>query len=164
MSRNISTIKMNDKSVTVKYFKHHMTKEDDVRNTILTVKSEVKPHIQFFEQFQKMKQYAIAFMELSAFKNKVDESVLAQFVVTSVSISEDTDSTKVMVAMTRVLKNGRSYSLKSPLIDLADEEFTELEELNICFDNLVSEAESYLEGKNGEEQMEIQFDVVEKAA
>lgn len=162
--RSISKIQMNDKSVTIKYVSHNTTKGGDVRNTTRTIKSEVRPHIKFFEKFQEMKSFSIAYMELSVFKNEIDKAMLANFVVTSIGITEDTDCTKVTVSMTRTLANGRNYSMTSPMIDLTDDEFTELEALNTCFDDLVSEAESYLEGKNGEEQLEIKFDAEEIAA
>lgn len=158
MSRSISKIKITDKSVMIKYVQHHETGSGDYRNTTRTIKSDVKPHIQFFDTFQKMKQYAIGYMELTPFKSNIDESILSRHVVNSIKVVEDTDTTKIMISMNKTLVNGKVYSVTSPLIDLENDDFTELEDLSTCFYDLIGEVESYLDGKNGEEQLEIKFD------
>lgn len=163
MSRSISKIKINEKNVVIRYIQHHSTKSGDVRNTTRTIKSDVKPHIQFFEIFQKLKNYAIGYMELTPFKSNIDESILSRHTVSTVSIVHDTDTTKILISMNKTLVNGKVYSLTSPLIDLEEDDFTEIEELKECFEDLIGEAESYLEGKNGEDQLEIKFDSEEAA-
>ncbi len=154
---------MTEKAVVIKYLQHHTTGEGDVRNTTRTIKSDVKPHIQFFEVFQKLKQYAIGYMELTPFKSNIDESILARHTVKSVSIIEDTDTIKIVITISKTLVNGKVFTIPSPLIDLEEDDFSEIEELKTCFDDLIGEAESYLDGKNGEDQMEIKFDAEEAA-
>ena len=164
MSRSISKIKINDKAVVIKYVQHHTTKEGDVRNTTRTIKSEIRPHIQFFEVFQKLKQYAIGYLELTNFKTNIDEDTLSRHVVNAVSITQDTDTTKIIISMTKTLVNGKCFSVSSPMIDLENDDFTEIVDLSSCFDDLIGEADSYLDGKNGEEQMGIKFDSEAEAA
>lgn len=160
---SFSKIKINDKKVGISYIKHVMLDEDvvdekGVRNVVIPMESEVKPHKDFFDAFQAMKKFAIPYLELSPFKNKVDKDILDKHIVNTVSITEDVDTVKIIVSMTRYLSNKKAHNVNTPLIDLEEDDFTEIDDFREAFWHLVSEAKEYLKGKNGEPQLKLQFE------
>ena len=161
-SKSFNKIKINDKKVEVHFTTHLILPEDQgVRNIKIPIESDVKPHKDFFDAFQELKKYAIGYMELSVFKGAIDAKILDSHIVTTLSITEDQDTVKIMISMNKYLKGGKCYSVTSPLIDIYNEDFSELKKLQKCYDKVIAEAKLYLEGKNGELQLSFSF---EKAA
>ncbi len=156
-SRSFRKIKINDKKVEVHYTKHVML-EEGIKNIQYPLESEIRPHVDFFAAFQALKKYAIPYMELSTFKNKVDEKTLDAHVVTTLSIKEEPDTVKIQVSMNKFLTSGKCYSVTSPLIDLYNDDFSEIKNLNEAYELLIVEAQEYINGKNGENQLSIIFD------
>lgn len=156
-------VKINEKKTEVHYVKHVKLPEDvqdekGYRNVIIPMESEVKPHNDFFEAFQDLKKFAIPYMEMSQFKNKVDKKILEKFTVTTVSIKEDLDTVKIQVSMNKYLESGKCFSVTSPLIDLEEDEFSEIEDFRGAYWHMIGEAKEYLKGKNGEAQLKIEFE------
>lgn len=156
-SRSFKKIAIKEKVTKVHYYKHILDGEE-VKNIKYPIESDVTPHIDFVTAFQALKKYAIGYMELSPFKNGVDDSILEKHIVTALNITEDTETVKIQISMNKYLTNGKCYSITSPLIDLENEDFPEIKELSDIYDLVIDEATLYLKGKNGEEQMEINFE------
>ena len=156
-SKSFKKIAINEKVIKV-HFYNHIIEGEEVKNIKYPIESDVKPHIDFVNAFQALKRFAIGYMELSPFKNGVDDSILERHVVTALNITEYTDTMKIQISMNKYLSNNKGYSVTSPLIDLENEDFSELSELNQAYYLIIEEAKLYLKGKNGEEQMEIIFE------
>lgn len=160
---SFSKIKINDKKTVINYIKHvvlpnEIEDQRGVRNVIIPMESEVKPSRDFVMAFQKLKEYAIPYLELSIFNKKIEQEILDKHIVTGLSIMEDTDTVKIIISMTRYLKNKKAHNINTPLIDLENDDFTEIEDLRECFWTVIDEAKKYLKGKNGEEQLKLQFE------
>lgn len=157
-SKSIKKIKINEKKVEIHYVLHHFTDDERVLNTEIPMKSEVKPHIDFFEAFQAVKEHVISLMELSLFKGKVDESTLKKHVVTTISFFEDDEDTKVMISINKYLSSGKCFSVTSPMISLVHEDYDKISTLSDQIELVVKEAREFIKGKNGEEQLAIKFE------
>jgi len=158
-SKSFNKIKINDKKVEVHYVRHLVLPNDEgLRNIQIPMISDIKPHKDFFDAFQKIKETAIVYMEFSNFKNKVSKEVLEKHVVTTVSITEDTETVKIQISMNKYLGNNKCFSVTSPLIDLEHEDFSEIEQMREAYWDMISEAKLYLGGKNGEIQLKLVFE------
>ena len=158
-SRSIRKIKINEKKVEVHYTLHHYTDDERVLNSDVPLKSQVRPHIDFFNAFQAIKKHAISLMELSLFKGKVDEKTLDKHTVTTVNLFEGDDDTIVMISMNKHLASGKVYSVTSPRISLNNEDYDKIGDLAKMISKLEDEAHAYVKGeKNGEEQLELKFE------
>lgn len=157
-TKSFNKIAINEKRVLVHYIKHVLCDDGDMKNIEYPIKSDVKPHKDFFSAFQGLKKYAIGYMELSPFVSSIEQAVLDKHVVTTVNITEDTDTVKIQISMNKYLTNGKCYSVTSPLIDLEDENYADLADFREDYWTLIEEAKEYLSGKNGEEQLSINFE------
>lgn len=159
MDISIRKIKIDEKSVVIDHVSHHST-DEGIKNSVIPLKSEIRPHKDFFIAFQNLRQFAIDYMELSMFRGKkIDEKDLQKHIVTTLSIKESTDDMKVQISMNRYMSNGKCYSLTSPQISIYYEtDYDRLNDLELAVKEVISEAEQYLSGsKNGEEQLSIRF-------
>lgn len=156
MSKSFSKIKIKETGVEIGFISH-VSVEEDVKNVHTEIKSQVKPHQSFFKAFQNLKRFAIGYMELSMFKTNIEPHILDQYVVTAINIYEDMDTVKVKISVNKELSNKKMFSITTPLIDLYDEDYVELSELESAYQDLLAEAEEYLEGKNGDTQIKIDF-------
>ena len=157
-TKSFQKIAINEKRVLVHYIKHIIADDDEPRNIEYPIKSDVKPHKDFFNAFQNLKSHAIGYMELSPFLSSIENAVLEKHVVTTVNITEDTETVKIQVSMNKYLTNGKCYSVTSPLIDLEEDPYIHIGDFREAYWTLIEEAKGYLSGKNGEDQLSINFE------
>jgi hypothetical protein len=155
MSKSLNKIKIKENGVEIGYTAH-LPVDDEFKNLDYTIKSNIKPHLLFFQAFQKMKKHAIGYMELTTFK-QIEESVLSKYVVNSIKIFEDMEDVKLEIVITKTLSNGKSVSMKTPMLGIYDSSYSEHVDLAACFEDLQAEAFEFLEGKNGETQLMLDF-------
>lgn len=157
-SKSIKKIKINDKKVEVHFIQHDFTNDDRVLNTTIPMVSEVKPHLDFFNAFQALKEHAMKIMELTMFNTgDVDEKLKEKHVVTTLTIDEGDEDTILMISMNKYISTGQCYSVTSPRISMLNEDYKDISDLEQAYQLVEGEAREYLKGKNGEEQLEIAF-------
>ena len=158
MSKSFNKISIKPNKVEIGYISHINLEEGDiVKNVKNSISSDIRPHKDFYSAFSAMKKYAIGYMEITAFKTGIEQSVLDRYVMNSMSIIEDTDTVKITMSITKTLSNGKEFKIKTPIIDLLNDDYTDLKEMRHEFDILLNEASDYVDGKNGDTQLIIDF-------
>ncbi len=158
----VTKVKINEKFVLVAFEQNHFTEDDRILTTKVPLKSEVKPHKDFFNRFQNLKGHAIALLELTGFKKEEkDKKVLEKHTVTTLNVWREDGGLQVMISINRHLKIG-TLSLTVPMIDLDNcEHYDNLKELKELVEDILREAEQYAKGeKHGEDQLELNFEAV----
>lgn len=156
---SIRKIAINEKRVEIDYVRHDFTDDERVLNSKKNIKSEVKPHKDFFELFQELKTHAIPMLELSPFKNGADQKILEKHIVTTLNVFQSDEDDIIMISMNKYLANGKCYSVTSPRIEMASYDYPKLNELETLVADIIEEARLYLKReKHGEEQLELNFE------
>lgn len=158
-SKSIRKIKVDHRKVEVHYVEHLFTDDERVLNVSHQIKSQVKPHEDFVAEFQDLKLHAIPIMELSPFKNSVEEKQSEKHIVTTLNVFESDDDTVVMISMNKYLENGKCYSVTSPRIELGSYDYEKIDKLSELVDRIIGQAMDFVNGKkHGEEQLTLEFD------
>jgi len=155
MDITINKIRIKEKFTEVEYVTYQKTEDEELISSNFKCRSNAKPHKDLFNAFQKLKKHAANICELSVFNN--DKKSEAANVVTSVRLMEDIDSSRVMISMNKYIKSGKCYSVTTPLIDLGKDEYEHMNELTSDIEKLKEEAEKFVKGKNGNQQIELDF-------
>jgi len=155
MDITIEKMKIKESLTLIEYSTHVFTEDGDMITSRFTLKSEAKPHKTFFDAFQGLKEHAINICELSLFKD--DQSVKKNHVVTGVTIKEHMDDSRVIISLLKYTKSGKCFSLNTPLVNLATEDYEKLDELAAELEILKAEAVEFIRGKNGNQQIALDF-------
>lgn len=158
-NRHISKIAMNDKRTLVHYKSYHNLDDGDFRTNDVPLKSDIRPHKDFYEAFQGIKKHIVPIMGLGLFSNQTDADERARHIITTVNIYEGDEDTSIKVSLQRYHKNGMSFNCTSWLINLNHYEYEKIKQLRKDVEALVHEAELYATGKkNGEDQLTLNFE------
>jgi hypothetical protein len=148
--RTIRKIAINDKRVFVDHV-NHIIADDAIFNQEIALTSDMKPHRDFFDAFQKLKTHAVNICELAVFKD--DKKVLERHVVTTLSIIDNMDSRQIKISINKYTSKGTVFSVTTPLIHLQEEDYQELPQLVELIDTLENEANAFVDGKKHGENL-----------
>ncbi len=152
---SIQKVRLKDKLTEIIYNSSVLTDDEEFVHTEHTFASNVVPHKDFYKAFQNLKKHGINICEIKLFGDETES--LAKHIVTSVKIKEGSEDNFAMISLNKFIKNGKCYSVTTPLIDLENEDYKELDELNADLEILKNEAINCINGKNGNQQMELDF-------
>ena len=156
MSKSICKIKMVKGQLEVHVISHHEV-GDKVKNTVQKIKSELSPHGDFIVAFKGLRKYFIQVCELTVFKNGISEEVLDRHEMVEMNIKQSDGNTLITLEATRELNSKKKIKIKSPEIDLYNDQYFEMDKLQSDVEEAILEAERFLDGKNGEKQIDIKF-------
>lgn len=161
--KSISKIKITEAGVFIDYTKHFLPdieNEEEFEPKYETVqsKNEIKPHRDFVIAFTSLSEYAMLICELSKAKHKVSEDEKASFEMKGVSFHENLGEIKVVLTGVKYLSSGKTFTVNTPNVEVE-----EYEGLSRAIKDLEREADLYLNGKNGEEQLQL-FDNMKVAS
>lgn len=151
----IKKVKIKEGLTFVDYEAYSHAENGDMITSEVPFTSDAKPHRDFFKAFQDLKVHAINICELAP---KIDKKAKDTHIVTTVTIKEAMgEDAMILISMNKYIKSGKCFSVTTPLIDLGSIEYDKLDVLNAEILILKSEAEAFINGKNGNQQMSIDF-------
>jgi hypothetical protein len=144
----IEKVTIKDKFTKIEYSTYTMSMDDELIRSKFVFTSQSTPHKDFVDCFQGLKKHAINICELSLFGE--EKKALQQHIVTNVKMIEDDDNNdKVIISFNKYVKNGKCFSINTPLTVLSGDEYNNATELLAELEILKSEAIQYIKGKNG---------------
>lgn len=156
-TKSIKKVKIKGNRVIIDFVLHTETDDSRILNSFHTVDSEIRPHEDFSKAFQDLKVHGIRVCELTVFMEKMDQKILDKHKVTTLTFSENDEATQVVISLNKEIGNGKVFSVSTPLINLYEDEYYGQEQMAEDVDKVIMEAMKYIEGKNGEKQLEIRF-------
>lgn len=156
-TKSIKKVKIKANRVVIDFVLHTETDDSRILNTYHTVDSEVRPHDDFVKAFQNLNIHGIRVCELTVFMEKIDQKILDKHKVTTLTFAESDEATQVVISLNKEIANGKLFSVSTPLINLYEDEYYDQEKIAEDVDKVIVEATKFIDGKNGEKQLEIKF-------
>jgi len=145
--KEISKIKILNKSVNISYQKHIFREENGEEKPIVNdhdIISREQPHDDFVNAMKKLRKHVIDICELHGAVNLDDIEVSG---VTFSGLDDD-ETAKVIITCQRRLTNNKTFTINTPLTTLFDEsKYSGAEDLDNKCSEIRTEAFAFLDGK-----------------
>jgi len=150
-TKTISKISIKEGGVGITY-KETFVQDENVFHVSHEVTSPMAPKKAFFDNFQRLKKFALAEFDLDA----KDEKKKERCVVNHLHIYRKDEGTQIKISVTLYNQKNGSWSATTPLISLEDPDYMKAVSIADSVEEVVFNAEKYLEGENGELVLEFE--------